>query len=131
MVDRLLLALLIAAVALALFLAFRAWHLRRVGRAAGPFTATTSRTPAVLYFRSGSCAPCITQAQYLEALAQRYAGRLAIRHIDADRQPEQAGRYGVFTLPTTLILDPQGEVRYINYGLTAARKLAAQLEKVL
>jgi len=36
----------------------------------------------------------------------------------------------VFTLPTTLIVDPHGTVRHANYGLVDARKLAGQLRKV-
>ena len=39
----------------------------------------------------------------------------------------KAERYGVFTLPTTLIVDPKGTVRHANYGLADSRKLANQL----
>ena len=47
--------------------------------------------------------------------------------MDADVDQAKAERYGVFTLPTTLIVDPMGTVRHVNYGLADTRKLASQL----
>ena len=86
--------------------------------------------PTLLYFRSDSCAPCVTQASYLQALEQQIGGQVSIQKIDADMEPNVASLFGIFTLPTTLIIDKGGEVRHINYGLTAATKLAQQLESI-
>ncbi len=83
-----------------------------------------------MYFRSESCAPCKTQSHFLQDLEQSFGSRLAIQRIDADEDPELAGKFGVFTLPTTLVLDGTGQVQYINYGLTNTKKLARQMEKV-
>jgi len=130
MIERLILALFLIVFGLAVFLAFRFWHLRRVRKLA-LVTATISDRPTVMYFRSDSCAPCQTQAHYLQTLEESYGSRLAIQKIDADVQKELTGLYGVFTLPTTLILDRSGVVQYINYGLTATTKLAQQMEKVI
>ena len=84
--------------------------------------------PSLLYFRSDSCAPCQTQANYLKNLEEEYDGQLIIRKIDVELEPEVAARYRVITLPTTLIVDADGQVRHINYGLTDTTKLARQLE---
>ena len=130
MIERLLLTMFLAGFGLAVFLAFRYLHLRRARRVA-LVTATASDRPTVMYFRSDSCAPCRTQAHYLQDLEESYGSRLAIQKIDADVQKDLAGRYGVFTLPTTLVLDRSGQVKYINYGLTATTKLAQQMEKVI
>ena len=130
MIERLLLTLFLTLFGLAVFLAFRYLHLRRARKVA-LVTARTSDRPTVMYFRSDSCAPCQTQAHYLSGLEESYGSRLDIQKIDADVQKDLAGRYGVFTLPTTLILDKKGEVQYINYGLTATNKLAQQMEKVI
>jgi len=103
--------------------------MQRVSQAALLAPAVSGQA-TVLYFRSASCAPCTTQAVYLQQIEQDYDGRLAVRKIDTDLEPETAAHYSVFTLPTTLIVDSSGQVKHINYGLTAASKLAKQLESI-
>jgi hypothetical protein len=60
-----------------------------------------------------------------------FGKRLSVQEVNADVEGNEAARYGVFTLPTTLIVDREGQVRHINYGLTPAVKLTQQLEKVV
>ena len=129
MIERLLLTLILALLGIVAFTTMRYWHMRRASKANGTYPAPVDR-PTLLYFRSDSCAPCVTQAHYLQALEHKYGSRVTIQKVDADVEPEIASRYGIFTLPTTLIVDRSGEVRHINYGLTATGKLAQQLEKV-
>ena len=127
MVERLILTLLLVLIGLALFYAWRYTHMWRTNRI-GMVEAVPVGHQSLLYFRSDSCAPCHTQAYYLQALERDYSGQVAIQKIDVELQPEIASQYGVFTLPTTLIVDREGKVRHINYGLTDASKLAQQLE---
>jgi thioredoxin 1 len=129
MIERLILTMILALLGLAAFTTIRYWHMRRASKVNGP-NPTPNDRPTLLYFRSESCGPCVTQAHYLQALERNYGGRVTIQKVDADIEPELASRYGIFTLPTTLIVDRSGEVRHINYGLTATNKLASQLEKV-
>ena len=86
--------------------------------------------PAILYFRSDACVPCSTQGRFLQQLQAEFGDRIVVEKVDADMEQARAERYGVFTLPTTLIVDPQGTVRHANYGLTDTRKLASQLRAV-
>lgn len=95
--------------------------MQRLGRVEGQMQ------PMLLYFRSDQCAPCVTQARYLEQLEQSWNGRVTIQKIDTDAQPEKAHQYGVFTLPTTILVDNVGQIRQINYGLTNVQKLSQQL----
>lgn len=127
MVERLILTLFLVLITLALYYAWRYAHMWRANRA-GRVVAAPVDQPSLLYFRSDSCAPCSTQAYYLQALEREYSGRVTIQKIDVELQPELASQYGVFTLPTTLIVNPEGKIRHINYGLTDATKLAKQLE---
>ena len=124
MIERLLLSLLLITAAFVAYQLFVQRHRSRVE--AGP-----AGEPRLLYFRSSQCPPCVTQARYLEQLPSQVRDRVAIQKIDADRESDAAARYGVFTLPTTLLLDREGSIRHINYGLTDARKLARQLESIL
>jgi len=127
MIERIALAAALVALGVVGYRLFVFWRLRGVQ---GVDQGERGR-PAVLYFRSDHCAPCVTQKRFLEQVQAAYGDRLAIESIDADVQPDEAQRYGVFTLPTTLIVDAGGVVRHANYGLTDDRKLAHQLEAVL
>jgi thiol-disulfide isomerase/thioredoxin len=129
MIERLILTTILALLGLAAFTTVRYWHMRRASKVNQTNPAPVDQ-PTLLYFRSDSCAPCVTQAHYLQALERNYEGQVTIQKVDADLEPDLASKYGIFTLPTTLIVDRSGEVRHINYGLTATKNLARQLEKV-
>jgi len=56
------------------------------------------------------CRPCEALEPVLAALEREHAGRLAVARLDVDANPETAARYGVLSLPTT-ILFAGGEAR--------------------
>ena len=122
MLERFLITLGLALLGICAFAAFRYDHLRRASKA-----AVAIGKPAILYFRSDACAPCSTQGRFLQQLQAEFGDRIVVEKVDADVEQAKAVRYGVFTLPTTLIVDPKGTVRHANYGLADARKLAGQL----
>jgi thioredoxin 1 len=130
MLERLVVSLVIIFISTGALFTVRRLHARRVGRIVTVGKVAVTGRPTLLYFRSDSCGPCYAQSRYLQALENKFDGRLNIQRIDADKERDKADHYGIFTLPTTLIVDPRGEVRHINYGLTATNKLAQQLEKV-
>ena len=123
MIERTVITFLLIAISLGGYAVFKWQHIRRLGRVD---TAVTN-APTILYFHSDACAACPTQARFLEEVAQKGDGRLAIQPIDVQAEPEKASRHGVFTLPTTILIDAQGAVREINYGLTNTAKLQQQL----
>lgn len=129
MIERITLTIIILALGVGVYLLLRRLHVWRLNRQVG--VVDEGERPLLLYFGSDNCATCPTQTRYLEQVGARWNGRLAIRKIDADREPEQAQSFGVMTLPTTIVLDPAGKVRDINYGLTNAHKLSAQIERVM
>lgn len=130
MLERIVLSLLLTLLLFLTYVALRTWHMRRVSKLTMGSSVEVDR-PTLLYFRSDYCAPCQTQAHYLQDLARQYSDRLVIKKIDADVDIDTANRFGIFTLPTTLFVDPNGEVKYINYGLTAKEKLVRQLENIV
>lgn len=129
MTERILLTIILLALGAGAYLLLRRVHVWRLNRQVA--AADVGERPSLLYFGSDNCAACPTQARYLEQVGAQWNGRLAIRKIDADREPEQAQSFGVLTLPTTIVLDPAGRVRDVNYGLTNAHKLSAQIERVM
>jgi thiol-disulfide isomerase/thioredoxin len=125
MIERLLIALAVTVVVVA---AYEVLHESHKRRACG-LTPRRDR-PTLIYFRSTSCAPCIAQGRFVQQLKEQFEDRLVVEKIDADEDQEKAAQYGVFTLPTTLVVDENGVVRHANYGLTNARRLAQQLQSL-
>lgn len=122
MIERFLIVLLLIVIGMGAYAAFSQIHMRRLKQ-----VTPASCQPTLLYFGSDSCAACPVQVRYLDELAQRWPGRVTIRKIDAEREPEKAAEYGVFTLPTTLIVDEMGVVKQINYGVASVHKLSQQV----
>lgn len=126
--ERLIWTILLAAVAVAICRTVRWWQGRRVAQAA---VELVSADPTLLYFRADSCAVCPTQGRFVEEAVAKLGHRpLTVHTIDAERDAPTAARYGIISLPTTIVLDGRGTVKHINYGLTYAHKLVRQLEEI-
>jgi thiol-disulfide isomerase/thioredoxin len=125
MLDRVFVALILIALAIVGYTGWR-WRFMRRATAAAPATGR----PGILYFSTAHCAPCLTQWQFLEQVCSQLGRAVNIEMIDAEEYPDLASTYGVFTVPTTLVIDSKGQVRHANYGLAQPRKLLSQLSDV-
>ena len=123
MIERLLITTILIMLGTTAYATFKRRHVRVLG----DLETAVSQIPTILYFASDSCAACPSQARYLEQLLAQWQEDLVIQKIDTEVEPETAVKYGVFTLPTTILIDQQGDVREINYGLTHTHKLTEQV----
>ena len=96
-------------------------HVAR-GRAVGAFSAP-SADPYILYFTGEGCTVCRTHQE--PALAK--LGSVRIDKVDAIADRILADRFHVYTLPTTVVMSPQGTALHVNYGYAPSRKLERQL----
>jgi thiol-disulfide isomerase/thioredoxin len=88
-------------------------------------TAEAAGEPYVLYFTGDGCTVCRThQEPALEKL-----GAVRIDKVDAVAERELADRFNVYTLPTTVVMSPQGRAVHVNYGYATAPKLQRQLDE--
>lgn len=120
---------LVAAGFLAYALGNRLWLATRASQTLGlgAFGYQAGK-PAILYFTSPGCVPCITvQRPALTRLRAAFGGRLQVLEIDASLHPRLADTWGVLTVPTTFIIDAEGRPRGVNHGATRADRLASQL----
>ena len=116
------------------WLLFNRWSVRRaarhIARTADPLlTGLIPGVPVVLYFTTPSCAPCRTlQRPALQELQQRLGtDRVQVVQVDATEQPDAADRWGVFSAPTTFILDKQHIPRQVNRGVASVETLSQQV----
>lgn len=82
----------------------------------------------LVYFTTPTCVPCKTiQRPAIEGLKKLLGNALNVIEIDATEKPGLTSRWGVFSVPTTFVVDPRGKIRYINHGVTRAEKLLLQI----
>jgi hypothetical protein len=83
----------------------------------------------ILAFTSEDCRQCHTmQAPALLRVREARPDVVAIAEIDALSHPDLTARYGVLTLPTTVVLDATGRARAVNYGFANTQKLLEQVD---
>jgi thioredoxin-like negative regulator of GroEL len=102
---------------------YRAWRASRVALLA---TAGSAHEPYILYFTGDGCTVCKTHQE--PALA-KLAG-VRIDRVDAVAERELAERFQVYTLPTTIVMAPDGRAVHVNYGYAPAAKLQQQLAEL-
>ena len=86
-------------------------------------TAAPGSEPYILYFTGAGCTVCRTHQE--PALAR--LGAVRIDKVDAITDRTLADRFQVYTLPTTVVMTPEGKALHVNYGYAPAPKLQQQL----
>lgn len=85
--------------------------------------AAPAGDPYILYFTGDNCTVCKTHQE--PALARLDGVR--IDKVNAVAERTLADRFHVYTLPTTVVMAPDGHAVHVNYGYAAAPKLQRQL----
>lgn len=127
MVERLLVLVILVALASLAALSWRWIRRRQVSRLVAGAEAAPGR-PTLLYFWAEWCTPCrYQQAPIIESLRAELADRVAFRAIDAGTEIELTRRYGVLSVPTTVVISSTGRVIARNTGVTDGPTLRRQL----
>jgi thioredoxin 1 len=86
--------------------------------------------PVLLDFGAVWCAPCKTLEPMVDQLADQYAGRLFVGHVDVGEQPDIAAKYGILGVPSLLFLNKGAVVKQLA-GVPSKGKLVTTIEDVL
>lgn len=76
------------------------------------------------------CGPCQMVAPIVEELASEYTGKLRVRKLNTDENPEIAGRYQVMSIPTILFFK-NGQVVEKLVGMRPKRQFKEIIDSLL
>lgn len=83
--------------------------------------------PAIIAFSTPQCAQCQLLQKPALGEVQRLAPDVQIVQVDATAHPHLATAFGIFTVPTTVVLDEHLRPVATNNGYASADRLRRQL----
>lgn len=121
-------AVVLAAVLLGRVL-LRRWQAARRGRVlrSEALPGMTNGEASVLLFTGTLCSDCMVQKDILQEL-ETSLGPFHLREVMAAKDVALAGRFGVQSVPATVVLDREGKPVGVNYGLVSGDIIASQLQ---
>ena len=67
--------------------------------------------PIILDFHATWCRPCKMLAPHLQAIQNKYKGKLVVYKIDTDQEPQLAQRFNVQAMPTIVFIPGKTEYK--------------------
>ncbi|HSD82828.1 MAG TPA: thioredoxin domain-containing protein [Anaerolineae bacterium] len=124
--ERILIAALMVGAGVLAYRFLLHWQQQRAAQGSSR-RAATGRS-VLLAFTSPTCAPCkLQQLPIIDRVLVDWRDKIEVDVIDVTEKPEVAAQYGVWSLPTTIVLNAQHQVVAINQGVTHEKKLREQL----
>jgi thioredoxin 1 len=89
-----------------------------------------SELPVLVDFYADWCGPCKMMAPVVEAIAEKFEGRLKVGKCNTDENMKLAQRYRILSIPTFKIFK-NGEAAATFMGAMAAEEFEEQIESAL
>lgn len=94
--------------------------------AAAPFVEPGNGRPMLVDLGSNTCIPCRKMQPILADLTREYEGRITIQVIDVYEREDLAQRYRVYTIPTQIFFDANGNELYRHEGFYPKAEITAK-----
>ena len=101
---------------------------QEAGKQSEPYTI--SRRVTMIDLGAAKCIPCKMMAPIIEELKKEYAGKADIVFIDVWKNPYQAERYGIQTIPTQIFYDQDGKEFYRHVGFLDKKRIVDVLTRL-
>jgi thioredoxin 2 len=102
----------------------------RAGDADFDRVAGAADLPVLVDLWAPWCGPCRVVGPHVDRAAVDFAGRLKVVKVNVDEAPGTAGRFGVRSIPTLLLLD-HGRVLSRQVGAPSPTQLRSWIEGTL
>ncbi|MCC7208120.1 MAG: thioredoxin [Anaerolineae bacterium] len=89
-----------------------------------------SETPVLVDFWAEWCGPCRMIAPHVDAVAEKYEGRLKVAKLDVDYNPNTPGNYDIQGIPTLIVFKGGAPVHRI-VGYRDAGRLEQEVVRYL
>lgn len=89
-----------------------------------------NKLPVLVDFWAPWCQPCKIIGPIVDELAEEYKGKLEVRKMNVDENPEAPGSYGVMSIPTLMIFK-NGEPVKTVVGAQGKEVLKQNIDEVL
>ena len=86
--------------------------------------------PMIVDFFATWCGPCKALAPSLEAMAEKYEGKIDVYKVDVDKEEALAAEFNIQTIPTLLFIPKAGNPTITNGGMSRA-ELEKKIEEIL
>lgn len=85
----------------------------------------------IQYLMAQLCSACRDMEPVLEEVKEAYGDRVFIQTVDVHARPGTIRAYGIRIVPSVVIFDRGGEVRFRNEGVMSAQELFLVLDDIL
>ena len=96
----------------------------------GAETGASGELPRLLDLGADKCIPCKMMAPILENLKDEYTGQLQVDFIDVWKNPSEAPKYHVNTIPTQIFFDAKGKELWRHTGFISKEDILAKWKEL-
>lgn len=89
------------------------------------------KLPAVIDFYADWCGPCRLASPALEALAQKYKGKIVVYKVNTDQERELSAVFGISGIPAFLWIPQKGKPTMTSGVANGAEATQAMFEKMI